>query len=212
MKKNIRKRWQLINKLIQENNYRSYLEIGIRRGDCFDRVVCERKTGVDPNGNRATHKMTSDRFFDQSNETFDIVFIDGLHLAEQLYRDITNALKVLNEGGSIVVHDLNPRNETAQKREKLQSCWTGDCWKAWVWLRQERNDLNMKVIDIDRGCGMIRRGEQVPLQITQPLEYKFLEKNRCQWLNLVENDETIIVGGNKDGQFENDYLRRVSCT
>ena len=183
------KRWQLINRLIQESNYMNYLEIGVRQGDCFDKVICKRKVGVDPVGDKATHKMISDKFFIQNDKLFDIIFIDGLHLAEQVYRDIINSLKVLNKGGTIVVHDINPPNEGAQRREKLQNCWTGDCWKTWIRLREERGNLNMKVFDIDvTGCGVIKKGEQEKLVRKEPLVYECFEKNRYQCLNLVKND------------------------
>lgn len=181
------KRYDLINELIIKNNYLSYLEIGVHHGTCFNKVHCKEKIGVDPAGG-TTYKMTSNQFFDQNDKLFDIIFIDGLHLSEQVYKDILNSLKFLKENGTIVVHDLNPPNEMAQKREKIQNCWAGDCWKAWVRLREERDDLEMKVFDMDvTGCGVINRGKQKKLIRQEPLEYRYLEENRKQWLNLIKS-------------------------
>lgn len=42
-------RWDIINKLIEENNYKSYLEIGYYKGWSFDRVNAQFKMAVDPN-------------------------------------------------------------------------------------------------------------------------------------------------------------------
>lgn len=68
-------------------------------------VAAEIKHGVDPNVD-TTYRMTSDEFFkNYIKQKYDIVFVDGLHLHEQVYRDIINSLNNLNENGVIVVHD-----------------------------------------------------------------------------------------------------------
>jgi len=42
-------RWDIINHLIKENNYKDYLEIGYYKGWSFDNVKCDHKIAVDPN-------------------------------------------------------------------------------------------------------------------------------------------------------------------
>lgn len=42
-------RWDIINHLIKENGYKTYLEIGYYKGWSFDRIECDSKTAVDPN-------------------------------------------------------------------------------------------------------------------------------------------------------------------
>lgn len=180
-------RYDLINYYTQKYGYTKYLEIGVAKGHCFDRVQCPVKFGVDPGvDGKAVYKMTSNEFFRQNEREFDIVFIDGLHLYEQVHSDIVNSLAVLSENGTIVCHDMNPQKEERQLRDKVTECWNGDCWKAWVLLRETRPDLLMKVYNIDQGCGVIQRGEQKLLNRQHPLEYRYLEKNRKQWLNLIE--------------------------
>ena len=73
-------RWDVINSYIRKFGYKDYLEIGIESGVCRDNVIAENKTTVDPDthANNPTFLMTSDEFFSQNKETFDIVFIDGL--------------------------------------------------------------------------------------------------------------------------------------
>lgn len=191
----IKYRYELIQDLINKNNYESYLEIGIRHKTSFNEISINNKTSVDPDINyKATHSITSDEFFKENKKTFDIVFIDGLHVYEQVYRDIINSLKFLNENGTIVCHDMNPLEEIYQNREPKHSIWNGDCWKAWIRLRSERDDLNMFVINIDHGCGVIKNGKQEKLKnidITKDLTWVNFNKNRINWLNLIKIDKYI---------------------
>jgi len=177
-------RISIINNLIKEHGYSNYLEIGVAQGTCFKKVKCENKTGVDPKCN-GTHAMTSDAFFKINKDKFDIVFIDGLHVAEQVERDILNSLACLKKGGTIVCHDMNPPSEKHQKLAHEMGQWCGDCWKAWVRLRRTRKDLTMFVHDCDFGVGVITRGKQKLLTDNLPLTWNNLEKNRVTWLNLV---------------------------
>ena len=105
--------------------------------------------------------MTSDEFFETNKETFDIIFVDGLHEAPQAEKDINSSLKVLNEGGTIVVHDVHPKTEEEQKVPRTQKVWTGNVWKAWAKFRRKKT-LNMFTIDTDHGVGIIRKGSQTP--------------------------------------------------
>ena len=50
-------------------------------------------------------KSTSDKFFDNNSEKFDIIYIDGAHEACQVYKDISNAWKILNNKGIIICDD-----------------------------------------------------------------------------------------------------------
>lgn len=184
-------RSEIIQSLIDKINAKSYLEIGIDSGNNFRLIRCDKKVSVDPNTDTsAMYHMTSDNFFNQNNETFDIIFIDGLHHADQVYRDITNSLKILNENGYIVCHDMNPLEESHQIIPFFSGAWNGDCWKAFVQLRCERGDLQMHVVNTDHGCGVISKGMQTPLEIDdEQLTYKSFDTNRKEWLNLISIDE-----------------------
>ena len=162
-------RTEIIQGLINKINGKRYLEIGMGPGTNFLQIKCEYKVCVDPTPTvPVTYELTSDAFFEQNNEMFDIVFIDGLHWSEQVYKDIVNSLNVLNEGGYIICHDMNPHLEFIQRYPQAipESEWTGDCWKAWVKLKTERNDLNMLVVDSDYGCGVISKGKQKLIKVS----------------------------------------------
>lgn len=197
-------RTNIIQALINKIDAKKYLEIGVSNGDNFREIKCEYKIGVDPEPESpATIYLPSDEFFAQNKETFDIIFVDGLHEADQVYRDITNSLTVLNAGGYIVCHDMNPIKEEHQLVPFTGGHWNGDCWKAFVQLRTERGDLDMVTVDTDEGCSVIRVKSQdeitEPLVNTLELTYANLEANRQQWLNLTSiNDFMLKIGNNLD--------------
>ncbi len=181
-------RTEIINKLIDQNSYKSYLEIGVR--DYFincDKVICDLKHSVDPfPQNKCDYKMTSDEFFSQVNEDvkYDLIFIDGLHLSEQVDKDIENSLKHLSEGGTIVMHDCLPEQEANQFRNPVISQWTGDVWKSVVKIRTYRDDISVDVVDTDWGCGILRRTSNV--SISQ------VDISTLDWNWFLENYRTVV--------------------
>lgn len=164
----IRKRYHLLNYLVRTRRYRRYLEIGVRDPSSnFCKIRVAHKEGVDPAPQAPiAHVMTSDDFFANlakatEKRRFDLVFIDGLHMAEQVEKDVVNALAHLDDGGALVLHDCNPPSEDAQTEDfGDRPVWVGTVWKAWAKLRATRPDLRMRVLDIDLGCGVIERGAQ----------------------------------------------------
>ena len=147
-------RYDLINHFISKRRYKSYLEIGVAACVTFNRIKLEDKTGVDvvycpcP-----TLIMTSDEFFKLNNRSFDIIFIDGLHLENQVEKDIKNALKCLNPDGVIVLHDCLPPDEWHAREENDGGSWNGTTWKAVLRFFNSYNDCY--IIDTDWGCGVI---------------------------------------------------------
>jgi SAM-dependent methyltransferase len=193
------KRTDIINLLINKVTAKNYLEIGVSDGKNFADVICENKTGVDPEYNTpATIHKTSDDFFKDNTDKFDIIFVDGLHHADQVYRDIKNSLKVLNKNGYIVCHDMNPMKEEHQTIPYVGGHWNGDCWKALVQLRQEHDDLEILTIDTDQGCGIISFSNTKPLIVKEELTYENLTKNRKDWLNLISVNKFLDIFSEKD--------------
>lgn len=140
-------RTDLINGLIEDNGFKSYLEIGFGDGINFSNVECEVKVSVDP-CHKPTLLMTSDEFFKQNVNSFDLIFIDGLHQDDQVIRDVKNAFKVLNKDGIILIHDCKPRQEIHQSREKKSVTWNGDVWKAIVELAKEGYNMELLPVDV----------------------------------------------------------------
>ena len=176
-------RTKILQEIINTKGYKRYLEIGTETGWLFNQLKVDYKVGVDPSEMAVcTHKMTSDDFFKQNKEKFDFIFIDGLHHAEQVKKDIANALKVLSKGGIIMMHDCLPSTKEMQDVPRTQKEWTGDCWKAFVYYRR-RKDLKMLTIGASHGLGCIRRGRQEALVVENPTYEEFV-KNQKTWLNL----------------------------
>jgi len=189
-------RHNIIQILINKINAKDYLEVGISNGATFKRINCDNKISVDPEPlAKATYTLTSDNFFAQNQNTFDVIFLDGLHHSEQLEKDIHNSLKCLNEGGYIICHDLNPLKEEHQSRPYKSGLWNGDIWKTFVKMRSERNDLRMFTIDTDHGCGIITKGSQQTINLKdEDLTFDKFNIHRNKWLNLISVE-----------QFENEF-------
>jgi hypothetical protein len=157
-------RADVMNYLIRELAYKSYLEIGVERGDTFNLIKCDLKYCVDPDDRymNPTFRMTSNEFFRLHRmRTYDLIYIDGDHRAEQVYIDTAKSLNALNPGGCIVLHDVNPPNE-AYTREGL--CF--DAYKALYMLMQEDNDLGIYAMEMPKdqgnGIGLIFNGFKWP--------------------------------------------------
>lgn len=185
-------RSNLINYLIGLYGYKSYLEIGVDIGANFEQVICNYKVGVDPANKyeKLTYNITSDEFFESNKDTFDIVFIDGLHISDQVIKDIQNSLNVLNPLGTIIMHDCLPNSEAAQSRERLGDHWNGDVWKAFAHYRKNP-DLVMFTVNTDQGLGFIKRGNQVVFDVPEKLDYSFYVKNANELMNVVNVSNSL---------------------
>ena len=211
-------REEIINAYIQKHSYKSYLEIGVQTGVNLDAIKCEKKVGVDPwNGKKGpqtlhdgqvfvhvqersdeskkiTLTMTSDLFFSTylkfKPQKFDIIFIDGAHTFANVYRDIVHSLIYLNDGGTIVLHDMLPETEKAQLSRVQHGTWNGDGWKGFVKARSEFGDkYKFFVLDTDFGCGIIRKSDNPsPLENIKDtdLNWNNFVKNRQKWMNVVD--------------------------
>ena len=58
------------------------------------------------NGNKCTlHKLYSDDFFKINKNTYDVIYIDGSHIPENVIKDMTNSLKILKNNGIMWMDD-----------------------------------------------------------------------------------------------------------
>jgi len=180
----------VLNLIRTKYDYQSYLEIGQgKREDNFDAIDAKVKIGVDPNRQwNAAFQMTPDEFFAQNKMAFDLIFIHGLHDAGKVEKTLSQSLKILKKDGTIVISDCNPTTDEQQKLPAPPTAgeWYGDVWKAWVKLRATRDDLNMYVVNLDTGCGVITRGKQKKLTLPANLNYEALAANRKDLLNLID--------------------------
>jgi len=153
-------RTDVIQRIIDKTQARTYLEIGVADGTNFFPIRARQKIGVDPhftfsrtrkmkwtlkdlhNVAAQYHECTSDSYFARKKATtgVDVVLIDGLHTYEQSLRDVINSLINLNGAGVIVVHDCSPPSQAAahpaassrHAAELELPGWTGE-WCGDVW-------------------------------------------------------------------------------
>jgi hypothetical protein len=192
-------RTDLINFLIKKHGYKRYLEIGVQNtAQNFDKIYVEYKVCVDPDPKaKANYCLKSDEFFDNCHDTFmegikfDIIFIDGLHTAEQVGKDFQNSLKVLSPNGCIVLHDCNPLKyeHTIVPRPTERGHWNGDVYKVAVELA--RQPFRFQTVDIDNGCGVYYKSGLRTYKDVGPdvYDWDYFNENRSWMLNLVSWDE-----------------------
>ena len=189
------RRTDIINILIAKFGYDSYLEIGAGNLNVnFNQINIKNKYSVEPflkegfSSKNYSFVGTSDEYFSfvSGDVKFDIIFIDGLHHSDQVLKDIKNSLNHLSDNGTIVCHDCLPSTERMQERNNHGGEWTGDVWKSIAELRVERIDLDIKVVDTDYGCGIIRRGETKPYVVNENYKtYDYYSNNKNELLNVI---------------------------
>ncbi len=161
---------QLLNWLIDKYKFKSYLEIGVQSvKQNFDKVKAPFKLGVDPEVTaKGVLRLSSDEFFcyvkgfqpiqGEAVKTYDLIFIDGLHHADQVQRDFENSLKCLNEGGRIVIHDTLPEHEETTHVPRDSKQWHGDVYKFAMEL-QNRDGIDFHTVNMDNGCTVVWKDE-----------------------------------------------------
>jgi hypothetical protein len=213
-------RSEIINFLLSKTKRQQYVEIGVRRPwKNFDLINCKEKYSVDPGvefmENPVKYKMTSDSFFESlfagkldlpADTKFDVIFIDGLHLAEQVERDIENSLRCIQQNGYVVLHDCNPPSEH-HCRENFDfktgpagDAWNGTTWKAFYKARHLEGVYSC-CVDSDWGIGILSKSKVLPalnnlFEVENPFfEFQLLEKGRVKHLNLVSFEK--LAGGSQ---------------
>jgi len=188
------RRYDIINKIIIKRNYTSYLEIGCFKDETFNQINIKKKIGVDPTSG-GNLRMTSDQFFKENKEKFDLIFIDGLHVYEQVIKDIFNSIKVLKENGIILVHDCLPRKLWYQTPTRMSDTWNGDVWKAIVECRTLEN-IDTYTCLADEGIGVIKVQKNnnllnLNLSNFKNLKYKEYYTNRESLMNIISVEKLI---------------------
>lgn len=206
-------RIEVIQKIIDKINAKTYLEIGVEFGSTFSKVKAERKIAVDPEIKISWKEkladmlkfqkvkyfeMASDEFFNKYSDLFikrkiGVALVDGLHTYQQSLKDIENCLKFLSDRGVIVTHDCNPTNEVSASPDREitkkagERKWNGDVWKTIVYLRSTRPDLNIFTLDCDYGLGIIKKGWS-----ENTLEYQPEQIEKMTYRDLVDNREKFL--------------------
>lgn len=158
-----------INSIIRKRNLKNlkYLEIGIAHGYTFEAVRTDYKIGVDPFPKSRIKKQTSrmkidnrnsDDFFASNSQSFDFIFVDGMHTFEQSYTDLINSLNSITSRGVVLVDDVIPgdkysampdialcNKERMKDGEELET-WSGDVFKSIIMLKDLHPNIEIRTI------------------------------------------------------------------
>lgn len=169
----------LINLLCSKNLDGSYLEIGCQGNLCFDAVPMLDKIGVDPESG-GTHKTYSDDFFAQNKKQFDVIFIDGLHVYDQVHRDVVNSLAALKPNGWIAIHDMLPDDAISEHVPNISDgAWYGDVWKVAFEIMKTPG-IDFKIVKMDAGIGLIKKLNTATPELIN--ESELLQDKRFEYL------------------------------
>jgi hypothetical protein len=178
----------IVNDIIERKKYETYLEIGCDKNILFNSVKIKKKIGIDPvsGGNI---RMSSDNFFKNNQDKFDLIFIDGFHQYEQVKRDVYNSLKFLNDNGVILLHDCMPSSFMRQAPKRSSNIWNGDVWKNIVEFRT-LDQIDTYTIYADHGIGLILKRKNrnkllLKIESFDKLKFKDYYKNYKLFLNIV---------------------------
>ena len=203
-------RERVINKYVNENS--SYLEIGVEYGETFEAIVTENKVGVDPDpktSNSKIIKKTSDDFFAENKETFDIIFIDGMHQSDYMLRDLINSIECINKNGIIFIDDILPISEREQFKVPIKhkyengilkygEPWTGDIWKVvYYMLKNHKENVEYEVFEHKnyRGVGKFQFKDKIQIpssSITEIESYDYKEEfSKYKAILMNNNNEQL---------------------
>jgi len=93
------------------------------------------------------YKDYSDNFFLLNKKTFDVIYIDGHHLAEQVYKDAVNSWKFLNSNGLLIFDDYIWNN--------YQDVSKNPCFAINKFLKERWS--NLKILEITNSQIFIKK-------------------------------------------------------
>jgi hypothetical protein len=203
MEKYVSHEWkgELINDLIRDLGYRSYLELGVDSGTTWNQIFCDIKVGVDNNpGVQIPFVLisTTDSYFASLNKDveFDLIYIDAYHEKNQVKKDFFNSLSHLKSGGIIIMHDINPPNKSG-----ITQAAHGDCFAFWCQLTEEYP--NSVMVFKGEGESQIKKdavglffwkGEEVLESKfgAMDFEYEYFDEKRSKYIDDFEGDYLSI--------------------
>lgn len=189
-----------------------YLEIGVFKGESIALAGHDcRVLGVDPQpliaaqGTQTLVALTSDDFFMNGEADrllkprgFDLAFLDGCHLFEQVLRDFIRAERYAAAGAWLVLHDTQPLDEATSAPTRTTTFYSGDGWKLLAVLRDLRPDLRVRSVSaaptgltiVDRlspGSEMLSRRYDEIVERYSPLSWNDYLARRHELSHSLEN-------------------------
>jgi hypothetical protein len=207
--------FEVLGRIHRHVQPRTYLEIGVSRGESLARVLPQTQVlGIDPQPrlakapgpNQRIFLETSDEFFashdvraELGGRPVDMAFIDGMHRFEYALRDFINLERVCARSSVILLHDCYPLDARTAQREQTTRFWSGDIWRLLLLLRACRPDLLVHTIATPpTGLGIVLHPDPESRVLADNLEplieeylakdFGVLEERQPQMLGLVPNE------------------------
>src|SRR4051812_30655777 len=131
---------------------------------------------------------------------YDIVLVDSFHTYDASSRDLTDALRILTDRGTVVVHDCLPPTADLVGHDWTPGSWCGVTFMAFIDFVNDHPELAYSTVDIDYGCGIVRKGGPRPAlsgeiadgwraaQRDAASAFRFMTDNKDRLLNLMSAD------------------------
>ncbi|MCK5681707.1 class I SAM-dependent methyltransferase [bacterium] len=208
---------EILRFLHEELRPQSYIEIGVEFGTTLRLVGSETQAlGVDPApqidgelaDNIVLYEQKSDDFFAENdlksifNDPFDLAFIDGLHIFEQVLRDFINLEKFSSVDSLVLIHDCLPLDSRTAARTRTTQFWSGDVWKIVPCLKHERPDLKLVTIPayptglclisgLDSESRLLEKNYTEIVERYIAIDYDAIQ-DKGDYFSLVANDWQLI--------------------
>lgn len=196
----------------------NYLEIGVEHGRTFEAVRFANRFAVDPNPlfslfikfpSIRVFSCTSDEFFRTVGDSFyfDLVFLDGLHTAEQTFKDLRNVSKLLTKDSIIIIDDTVPldkwsaipNQELAISSRQSNSSSTSGAWQGDVYrLVLTLADIKIEHLHFVTLFGMAN--PKTILWATDP----------SAWVALSKQSESRLMESQDFETLKKDYFKTLS--
>jgi hypothetical protein len=125
----------------------------------------------------------------------DLAFVDGLHLFEQVLRDVANVEALAHPGTVLVLDDPLPPEPAAAERERTTLLWTGDVWKAVLALRRHRPDLQVTTLRVPPSGATIVTGlDRTNTVLTERHDEIVAEVMPLDWSTDALGHEDEVLG------------------
>lgn len=154
---------ETLNLIVGNLKIKNYLELGVEHGFNFSETSkkCEKSIGVDIKNqlqceipeNASFFLGSTDEFFSQNKEMFDLILIDASHSHENSMSDFIKSSECLNYNGLIIMHDTYPDNEYMVIPELC-----GEVYKTVLFIKQYfLEDFECFTLPVHPGITLIRK-------------------------------------------------------
>lgn len=95
--------------------------------------AAQAKNETEANGydNHVWNCVRSDQFWKENTSTFDLIYVDGSHIYEDVKNDLYEAWKVLNKGGILMADDWDHKKNIEAENETSEYGVSLACWEFW---------------------------------------------------------------------------------